>query len=70
MLSFLVEVRPKDDCGGWLAWNVYDNLDIHAVLNVCGVYVANAYEYRVKRLKGSERLVALQRVHHERGECR
>lgn len=67
MLSFLVEVRPKDDCTDWVAWNVYDNMTIHAVLNVCGVYVAHAYEYRVKRLRQAERLTALQRLHHERG---
>jgi hypothetical protein len=70
MTSFLVEVRAKDGCDNWAAWNVYDNLDLHAVLNVCGVYVAQAYEYRVKRLRGAERLAALNRVHHERGECR
>lgn len=67
MVSFLVEVRTKDGCDNWKAWQVYDDLDIHAVLNVCGVYVANAFEYRAKRLHGSERLTALQRLHHERG---
>ena len=70
MLSFLVEVRPKDDCADWAAWQVYDNLSFHEVLNVCGVYVAHAFDFRIKRLRSYERIVALQRVKHEKGECR
>jgi len=70
MLSFLVEVRSKDGCDNWAAWNVYDNLPVREVLNVCGIYVANAFDYRVKRLRGAERLAALNRVLHEKGECR